>query len=74
MVSTTSRDRLMTLWDALQRDLDAERELTAEGARALLAKRFPDNLLATLIARASVEAADRQSHYNALAAAGEWLW
>jgi hypothetical protein len=74
VVSTTSRDRLMTLWDALQRDLDAERELTVEGARALLAKRFPDNLLTTLIARASVEAADRQSHYNALAAAGEWLW
>ncbi len=74
VVSTTSRDRLMMLWDALQRDLDAVPVLTVEAARACLAQRFPDNLLTTLIERASVEATDRQSHYNALAAAGEWLW
>ena len=74
VVSTTSRDRLMVLWDALQRDLDAVPVLTVEAARACLAQRFPDNLLTTLIERASMEATDRQSHYNALAAAGEWLW
>lgn len=49
-------------------------EITVEAARACLAQRFPDNLLTTLIERASMEATDRQSHYNALAAAGEWLW
>lgn len=74
VVSTTSRTTLMTLWASLQQDLDRVDHLTVERARALYEQRFPDNLLATLIERASAEGRERQAHYDALAAQGEWLW
>lgn len=74
VVKTQAHTQLMQLWAALQADLDACAVLTPETARAALERRFPDGLLPTLIERASGEARERQAHYNALAASGEWLW
>ena len=74
VVKTQAHTQLMQLWAALQADLDACSVLTPETARAALERRFPDGLLPTLIERASGEARERQAHYNALAASGEWLW